>query len=148
MKFPFAPRPRLRAFSLVEVCLALGIVSFAFLSIMGLTFIGFSGFQKAIGTTMETQIAQRLATQLRQTDFSELMAGGASTRHFDIEGLPVSAGEAVFTVTIDAPKHVALPQGGDMDESPNLVLVSFRITKRGSTTTPNAYQVYVANAGT
>lgn len=72
------PRPfrsaslRARAFSLVEVVLAVGVVAFAFVAIMGLLPAGMTQFRQAIDTSVCAQIAQRVIMEAQQTDFDIL----------------------------------------------------------------------------
>lgn len=72
-------RKQKAAFTLVEVVLALGVVAFAFVPIIGLLPVGLDMSRKAIDATVEAQIAQELTTQAQQTDFSVLISGSAST---------------------------------------------------------------------
>jgi len=61
------------AFSLVEVVIAIGIVSFAFVGILGLLPAGMHQFRGAINTTVCTQIAQQIISDAQQTDFDTLI---------------------------------------------------------------------------
>jgi len=60
-------------FSLVEVVLAVGVVAFAFVAIMGLIPAGMQQFRQAIDTQVGSQIAQRLIEDAEQTDFNTLI---------------------------------------------------------------------------
>lgn len=87
-------RPQFRrasAFSLIEVTMAIGIVAFAFVSIMGMLPVALNAFNRSVDSTIETQIAQRLYANAQQVKFSEIgtMAGGSV---FDGEGNLVGAG--------------------------------------------------------
>ncbi len=70
-KFPTAPDP-LAAFSLVEITLALGIISFALVSVMALMPLGMKNLRSAIDTTVSAQITQSLVAETQQAKFSEL----------------------------------------------------------------------------
>jgi len=59
-------------FSLIEVVLALGVVSFAFVALFGLLPVGLNAFNNSIDSTVESQIAESVMTQLRQEKFSQL----------------------------------------------------------------------------
>ncbi len=78
---PATPRthPPGRAFSLIEVTIALGVVSFALVSITGMLPIGLTHFKKAIDTTIESQIVQGLASQVELADFSALNPGASGS---------------------------------------------------------------------
>ena len=60
------------AFSLIECVLALGIVSFAFISLVGMIPVGLNTFRDAMDATVGSQIAQGVLTEVRQAKFSEL----------------------------------------------------------------------------
>jgi uncharacterized protein (TIGR02598 family) len=59
-------------FSLVEVVIALGIVSFAFVGLFGLLPVGLNAFNNSIDATVESQIAESVITQVKQARFSTL----------------------------------------------------------------------------
>lgn len=69
----FRPIPSCRAFSLVEVTLSIGVVAFAFVSLMALVPVGLDTFREGMGTTVGAQIAQRVITEAQQTDFDLLI---------------------------------------------------------------------------
>jgi uncharacterized protein (TIGR02598 family) len=79
-------RDRRGAFSLVEVTLAIGIVGFAFVSILGMLPIGLNTFHKAMDASVTAQIAQRVIGSVQQTDFSLVANAIPSARYFDGEG--------------------------------------------------------------
>jgi len=60
-------------FSLVEVVLAVGVVAFAFVAILGLIPAGMTQFRQAIDTTVCAQIAQRVIGDAQQTNYDELI---------------------------------------------------------------------------
>ena len=64
--------PHYRGFSLVEVVIAVGVVSFAFVAILGLIPAGMSQFRQAMDTSASAQIAQRVIGDAQQTDFDVL----------------------------------------------------------------------------
>ena len=77
---PDSPKPRkfiaqLRpsGFSLVEVVLAVGIIAFAFVAILGLLPAGLHQFRQAMDTSISAQIAQRVIEDAQQTDFDTLV---------------------------------------------------------------------------
>jgi len=55
------------------VVLAVGVVAFAFVAIMGLIPAGMQQFRQAIDTSIGSQIAQRLIEDAEQTDFNTLI---------------------------------------------------------------------------
>ena len=60
-------------FSLVEVVLAVGVVAFAFVAIMGLIPAGIHQFRQAIDNSVCTQIGQRVLQDCEQADFNTLV---------------------------------------------------------------------------
>ena len=96
--FPTRPFSRRGAFSLIETALALGIVAFAFVALLGLLPAGLSTFRKAIDTTVSAQIVQKIVSDAEQTDFDTLFGQAESsdanyyvlkTRYFDDQGSEV-----------------------------------------------------------
>lgn len=91
-----------RAFSLVEVTLAIGVVSFGFIGLLGLLPAGMTTFRSSMNTSIGSQIAQRVIDEARQTDFDQLVEGTAAgsirelapVRYFDDEGNEVEEAEA------------------------------------------------------
>lgn len=71
-KFALLPRERAAGFSLVEVALSLGIISFAFVGIVGLLPIGLNVSWQASDATVRAQIVQEVISEVQQTDFSVL----------------------------------------------------------------------------
>jgi uncharacterized protein (TIGR02598 family) len=79
---------RQAAFSLVEVALALGVVSFSLMALIGLVPVGLGHFRDAIDATVGSQIAQRVVTDAQQTDF-DLLNAKATTATSDFFVLPI-----------------------------------------------------------
>lgn len=101
---PFPVRGRLkntsaagaRGFSLVEMVLAIGIVAFAFVGLLALLPVGMGIFREAMETSVSTQIAQRIISDLTETEFDQLIANPISgnfytlpLRYFDDQGTEV-----------------------------------------------------------
>ena len=112
-----------RGFSLVEVLLALGVVTFAMIPVLGLMPIGLNTFRDSMNTTISSQIAQGVANELQQTDFDQLSLS-APVRYFDAQGneLPAtSKSSAVYHVNLAFLKGTTLP--GSAESNPNLATV-------------------------
>lgn len=62
-----------KGFSLVEVVLAVGVVSFAFVAILGLLPAGLAQFRQAVDTSVCSQISQRVIMDAQQTEFDTLI---------------------------------------------------------------------------
>jgi len=61
-----------QAFSLVEVTIAIGVVSFSLLAIMGLVPVGLTTLRSAMDQTVESQIVQSIGSQALLTPFGQL----------------------------------------------------------------------------
>jgi uncharacterized protein (TIGR02598 family) len=68
-----ARRRRHRGFSLVEVVLSLGVMAFGFVGLFGLLPTGLGVFRSAIDTSIGAQIAQRIVSDIQQSDFDSLV---------------------------------------------------------------------------
>lgn len=107
-----------RAFSLVEVVLAIGVVAFAFVAILGLLPAGMTQFRQAVDTTVCAQIAQRVIGDAQQTDFDTLI---------DVKNLPSSANDR-DNYTFRAPK-VSEPEYRYFDERGGEVIPSSKAAR-------------------
>ena len=83
-----------KGFSLIEVTLAVGIVSFAILPVMALLPIGLNINRQSIEATVSSQIIARITRELQQTDFSSLPSSPSSplTYCFDDQGNLLASG--------------------------------------------------------
>jgi len=61
-----------KAFTLVETTIAMGIVAFAMVPILGLVPMGLTTFRNAISVTAEAQIVQGLSNEILLTDYELL----------------------------------------------------------------------------
>lgn len=126
-----------RAFSLVEIVLAIGICSFALLAMLGTMPIGLKSLQDSAARTVSSNIVRGMSAEFRQRDFSTLTTSTASnggTLWFDAEGFPAQSDPVrqVFAtvVTVSDPGTVSSPSdeairfpGGDGGEKPPNALV-------------------------
>lgn len=62
------------AFSLVEVTIAIGIISFAMVSILGLMPVGLSTMRQAMDQTMEAQLVRKISGEALLTPFGKIGA--------------------------------------------------------------------------
>ena len=120
MRLPFLPGVSCRArlgFSLVEVTLALGIVSFSMVAIFGLLPVGLDVSRQAIDTTVCSQITQQMVHAAQQTDFSrlsQLQSDSASQPWcFDDQGgRSANPSLARYKAAYQVTPSAALPTGG------------------------------------
>jgi uncharacterized protein (TIGR02598 family) len=97
MKTPHQQRRIRRSrggFSLVEVTLSIGIISFAFVAIYGLLPVSLETARKAMERTHAAIISQQLITQVQQTPFHDLGAIVGQPHFFDGAGVLVGQGNA------------------------------------------------------
>lgn len=139
-----------RGFSLIEVTIALGLVSFVAVSVIGLLPTGLSVMRNAMDQTVEAQIVRSISGQSQVANFTNLTQGGPS--YFDHEGQLLSSGEgARYTVTLSRHSPV-FPgsSGAPTGLSNSLVSLQIEIVQRrgpqdkGST---NLRTLYIANYG-
>ena len=92
---PSRRRSTIRAFSLIETAIALGIVAFVLVALMGMLPVGLSSFRQSIDATVCAQIIQRIVSDAEQSDFDLLSKKATSTdatffvlptRYFDDQG--------------------------------------------------------------
>ena len=136
-----------RGFSLIEVCLAIGIVAFAMIPIIGIMPVGLNTFRNSIDASVGSQIVQRVIDDEQQMDFPSLVAtsGSSSYRYFDTLGNEIIAGQQqpgnlpqVYTVQVTVTGTTTLP-GTSSVPSPNLATVSIRIANNpGGQAAPSA----------
>lgn len=87
-----------QGFSLIEVVLALGVTSFAIISLMGMLPVGLNSIRESTGLTTQAQIARQIITEAQITPFDSLQNYSAS---FDNEGNPVAnSNSAIYTADI------------------------------------------------
>jgi uncharacterized protein (TIGR02598 family) len=78
-------RRKVMGFTLVEVTIAMGVVAFGFIAILGLLPKGLTTFRSAMDNSVGAQIAQIVLNDSQQQDFDTLIANGStnSVRYFD-----------------------------------------------------------------
>jgi uncharacterized protein (TIGR02598 family) len=95
-----------RGFSLVEVVIAIGIVSGSLLTMLSLLSVGQSSLQDGSRQIVQSEIYNTLGSELAETDFSDLNGycsssssnGGRFPAYFDVEGVETSSSNvAVYT---------------------------------------------------
>lgn len=133
------------AFTLVEIVLAIGIIAFAFVALLGMLPVGLGVFHSGMTATIRSQLAQRVITDVAQTDYSILSARGASLpdRYFDNDGIEVAQAASVYTArTLIAP--AALPPATTAaGASDNLLTLKIQIASNPA----HAKDPFVAGAG-
>ena len=134
-------------FSLVEVTLAMGLVSFSLVGLMGMLPVGLSNFREAMEIQTQARIAQQIAAEFQLMPFSEVSGGSYQNgfpRHYDEEGTSVTATEAIYTVTAEAPAAMELPGSA---ANADMRLLTFGIRKKTSPKAAEAFSLVASNTG-
>ena len=122
-----------RGFSLIEVTVALGILSFAMVGIIGLMPVGLGTMRDAIDESTTSLIARRLIGEYQQNAISAITGGTFPVRWFDVEGQEVPTESAVY-------QAATTPTA----DSPNLARVVIVVTKKNAATGGRTYVSYIA----
>ncbi|HYR58853.1 MAG TPA: Verru_Chthon cassette protein B [Chthoniobacteraceae bacterium] len=122
-------RTQSSAFSLVETALAIGIVAFAFVSLIALLPLGLTHFRSAVDTSVESQIFQRVVTDAEQADF-DLLTGSAKSGSGQFYVLP-----ARF---FDEQGGEIVPRSPGQPTAYEAVQIIYHVHVRGSKPGPNA----------
>jgi len=161
---PIAKRPNgaktSGGFSLVEVVLALGVMSFALTAIVGLLPLGLSHFRKAVDLTVQAQITQELTSMIQRTPYSDLdttlgSSSNPSIFKFDEEGSPSSGDGYVYTATAflisDSDLNSLLSPTWSTNSSGktlnNIRAIQITISNRANPANSQTITTYVANTG-
>ena len=110
------PGRRSAGYSLVEVMVAVGIVSFGIIAMVSMMPSGLSTFRNSMDRSISSQIAQRIVNEARQTDFATLVgySGNPSFeyRYFTDEGDEVKSGDSktrVYAAFTEVTSPIVVP---------------------------------------
>lgn len=138
-------RKQRQGFSLVEVVLAMGILVFCLVALLGLIPMGLQSFRSAMTMTVEAQIAQSVSSDIQLTDFSNLqtMLNPAAKYYFDDQGMAVDASSSnlIYTATVTL-ENLDSPANLPDDVIRN---VRIEITNKTAPNKKNDYSVIVVN---
>ncbi len=97
------PAQNADGFSLVEVALALGILAFGLISLIGLLPGSLTNFRSAIDRQVNDTITQSLEAKSDSFTYAELVDGGAmsGTFPFDSDGILTTTTDSVFTAKLE-----------------------------------------------
>jgi len=111
---------------MIELVLSLGVLSFAFVSLLALLPAGMSTVRKAIDASVTTQISQRIVNEAQQTDFATYIAKQPAVRYFDDQGdeLPGQT-HSIYQVNVRVTTAPTLPGAPSANE--NLATVTVQI---------------------
>lgn len=141
-----------QGFSLVEVVLALGVISFSLVSLLGLLPVGLNSLRDALQINTQAQIIQSVASEIQISRFSDLdTADFLSTRfpkYFDDQGNELDDSQestVLYTVTPLSPTYPTLP--GNTANNPDLILFSFQIEVKNKPGILYPFTLTAANRG-
>lgn len=132
--FTFARRSS-QAFSLVEVLLALGIVSFVLVGLLALVANGLAGMRDARDDTSTAMIAKKLISEMQQNSLDNLVSSRFDSRYFDAEGQEVPSTDSLKVY--EAQCQAAL-------DSNSLGRITITISKTGQSGSGSVWVSYVA----
>lgn len=146
--------PRNSAFSLVEVTMAIGIVGFCLLTLMGLLPTGLNALNDASRETTDAQIVQQIVSQAMLTPFSQIpkMLKDNSPTWYDEGGLKLTESNTRphFEVSLEqlatvypGSDQAADKQGGKLAESITTIRISIKPLAYGQ---EKSYVVNVSNS--
>jgi uncharacterized protein (TIGR02598 family) len=140
-----ATKTTFAGFTLVEVILSLGILSFAMVALLGLIPLGLSTSRNAINITTESQIVQSLCNEIQLTDFSNI---SNTVLYYNEEGSIVNSSDQtiLYSVVISSEKSISPATGlstGSKTDSAQTVLI--RVANKTTPKTTNSYSVIVFN---
>ena len=125
------------AFTMVEVVMAMGIMSFAVVGIMGLLSMGLGTFRGSIDTTVQAQINQQIVSQAQLTDYSKLTN---FTAHYDESGNLIETENKMPVFFYVSVSMTNLPTSITTNYPPSIATnLVVRISNRATATQTNVY---------
>lgn len=118
-------------FTLVEVCISLGIMAFSATAMLGLLPIGLGGMQNNMAAAQAINISQQVLLEAKQATFSSLLTNGGT----------VSAGTAYtyYRYFTDEGDSVTLPTGANPLNYPQITYTAnVSVNPNGSTILPGS----------
>ena len=117
------------AFSLVEVTIAIGIVSFALVTLLGVVPVGLIATQEAMRQTARSQIIKQISSDLGMMPFARIGDYLASEQYYDYNGSrSIGTSDRVFiaTMTNALPSYPGSSNLSGLEESLIRVVVKIR----------------------
>ena len=151
-------RPHRRGFSLVEVTLALGLCVFALTAVFALMPIGLTTFRSSIETSLRADLTRKIASDLRQTPFAEIVTANMAEYYFTDDGAPASGPDDSFykvTCSVSSDAEILKDENGAPYNSSSLKRIevsyfTFRDqVRKGSDHAIPSFKdyIYIANRG-
>ena len=131
------------AFTLVELALALGIVSFAMVSIFGLVPIGLQASRDSSDQIARTNITKQIASEAQLTDFDKLADLTKSPYYFDADGVRCAKAESRYSASASLRTSTDIPGTGS-EKWNSVALIELEITSV-SNAKPTTHFVHVVD---
>lgn len=144
---------RKKGFSLVEVSLALAVLSFSLVAMLGIMPVGLSTIRQAMDTVTEGQIIQKLGSHALLTPFSKIGTEFGSPRYFTEEGIEITdPTQAYYTATFKIANPEYPGRGNDKGTSPlgenmRMIKVDLASGTPGRAQGTNFYNILVPCSG-
>ena len=122
-----------RGFSLVETALALGVASFALISLLGLLPGGLQTFRKAMDTTLQKEMTQVLIGKANQLSYGDLSSQlPAETYYFDDNGslVPSTDASATYKANVTVTSAVNFPAATSNYSNNGVALVTLTFSRK------------------
>jgi len=126
-----SPRVRRSGFSLVEVTIAIGIVAFAMVTLMGVIPIGLISTQDAMQQTARSHIIKQISSDLGMLPFADMPAYLAANQFYDYEGNRLTGASTnsriyIATMTDALPSYPGSSNLANLDERFERVAIKIR----------------------
>lgn len=134
---PVALRKGRFGFSLVEVTIAMGIVSFALITLLGIVPIGLMAAQDAMRQTANAHIIQQISGDLGRMSIGDLPGYIATPQYYDFDGQRLeNAADATFVTTLakSAPSYPGSSQLDGLSDNFERVSITIRRPTEGTNT--------------
>jgi uncharacterized protein (TIGR02598 family) len=135
-----------KAFTLVESVLAIGVVSFAMVSMIGLIPVGLDTFRTAMTVSVESGIANGLAVEAQRSDFATLPKETVFY-YFDEEGIRIDdKASAIFVAEMTKPEPLVMKSAeGGQDKTSGIPAwsISIKVTSKMNPGAVNSHSVIV-----
>jgi uncharacterized protein (TIGR02598 family) len=136
-----------QGFSLVEVTVAMGLITFAVVAVLGVLPAGLTSLRRAMDQTVEAQIIRSVGAQAITGEFATV--GAQSEMFFDEEGQAMDSSQGAYykaTLTTRDPVYPASSLSGTLTNSLKSLQIELR-PQLGTNAVATVYSINVANSG-
>lgn len=154
MQFPhfhaLPARARQAAFTLIEITLALGVVTVAMVGMVGMLPVGMQVFRKAMDLTLETQMVQHVVGEANQLAFTDLPKLESRQFYFDDSGNLVGKESSArqYAAKIQVNSSSAMPGAATGNASLAMLTITFLRADTSAASSPyGKFVTYVADRG-